>query len=330
MKKVLHVIRNIGMGGTEKYMLNLINNTNNKYENIILTYDKNIDSSYKINNKILFIDNPHNTGLIKNYKSIKNIIKNNNIDIVYSYTHYNSGLVMLAAKICHVKIRITHSHRSESTGRNGIFNFIYKSFLKLLINLFANVKIACGIDAAKSLFYNVRKVCIINNGIDINLYSFKKNSSLRNKYGIEKDDFVIGTVGHLDKNKNQKFLIDVFSEFHKIKKNSKLLIIGDGEEKEKLIEQVKLLGLNENVIFTGNINNVYDLYNIMDVFCLTSYKEGLPYVLIEAQTNGLKCYVSMINSSDNKRLINTSIIKEKGYSLVDNINKIIDIYENRK
>ena len=299
MVKVLHVIRNIGDGGTERFMMNVINNSKNKdIKNIIVTYDEVIknwqDVILKKNIKIIVIDDPNKTGLFKNVKNIFNVIKKEQIDVVYSYTHYNSGYVMLAAFLAGIKIRITHSHRTESNSRNSLFYNIYAKISKLLINIFSNVKLACGKEAGDSLFYKHTNYTIIKNGIEIDKYEFSnlKRKSLRKEYGIGEKDIVIGTVGRLDKNKNQKFLIDVFYEYTKLNSNSKLVIIGDGVEKANLVNQSKKLHISDKVIFMGSRDDVNELYNVIDVFLLTSYNEGLPFVLIEAQTNGLKCIVS--------------------------------------
>lgn len=329
MKKILHVIRNIGDGGTEMFMMNSILNMNHsKFKNIILTYDKvtNWKKEIKKNNiKIIQIQDPSKTGILGNIKYIKKTIKEENIDVVHSYTHYNSGYVMLAAFLCGIKTRITHSHRTESNGCTKISYRIYSSISKLLINIFSNVRLACGKEAGESLFYKFKKFTILNNGIVLDKYIFSNDirNKIRKELKISNKDIVIGTIGRLDYNKNQKFLINVFNEYNKKNKNSKLLIVGDGVEKENLEEQTKKLGLINKVIFTGSRKDANELYNVMDLFMLTSYKEGLPFVLIEAQANGLSCIVSdSVSKSSN---ISNSIIFK---SLDDTINEWVKTIDN--
>ena len=104
--------------------------------------------------------------------------------------------------------------------------------------------------------------------------------------------FVIGHVGSFTYPKNHKFILDIFNKIQKENENSILLLIGDGELKNKIIKKIKKLGLEEKVILTGNIVNVNDYMSIMDVFLFPSFNEGLGMVIIEAQVNGLKCFVS--------------------------------------
>ena len=84
-------------------------------------------------------------------------------------------------------------------------------------------------------------------------------------------------------------MIDIFNEVHKEKENSILMLVGQGPLMEEIKEKVKALGLEKNVMFLGQRNDVKDLYQAFDVFCLPSLYEGLGMVLIEAQSSGLKC-----------------------------------------
>ena len=118
------------------------------------------------------------------------------------------------------------------------------------------------------------------------------NKSIREKYRYKlglKDSFVIGHVGRMAYPKNHEFLLNVFAELRKMVKNSKLLLIGDGPLEESIKKQAELLNIKDNIVFTGSRNDVNNLMQAMDVFCLPSWFEGLPISLIEAQTSGLEC-----------------------------------------
>jgi len=104
--------------------------------------------------------------------------------------------------------------------------------------------------------------------------------------------FVIGHVGRFEPQKNHNFLIDVFNNYNKINKESVLLLVGEGSLKEKIETKVNKLGLKDKVIFTGSIPNVNEIYQVMDLFLLPSFHEGLPVVGIEAQYSGLPCLLS--------------------------------------
>ena len=357
MKTVLHVLRTFENGGTERYLINLLKKTYQEYNNIILVYDKvnywNKELK-EMNVKVISINNPKKDGVIKNLKMIGKIIKENKIDVLYSYTHYNSGIVMLAGFLKKVKIRITHSHRSSSEQKHSIKYHIYRLSMKLLINIFSTDRLACGNEAGKDLFY--KKFKNVNNGIEIDKYIYDENlrKKIRKEFNIPENYKVIGTMGRLDKNKNQLFLIKVFKKYHDINNNSKLIIIGEGDNRKELEKYISNNELSTSVILTGIRSDANEIYNAMDLFALTSIKEGLPYVLIEAQTNGLSCVVSdSVDKNSNisnhisflsldedyenwvdciienikKRNDNIEKIISNGYSLNDSVTIIKNIYD---
>ncbi len=109
---------------------------------------------------------------------------------------------------------------------------------------------------------------------------------LREKWNIDLNAQVVLTVCRLDKNKG----VDVLLKSIATLKNDKVkvLIVGDGVERNALDDLSATLGLQEKVTFMGLRNRVelLELYNLSDVFALTSYSEGLPRVLIEAMACG--------------------------------------------
>ena len=94
------------------------------------------------------------------------------------------------------------------------------------------------------------------------------------------------------KQKNQLFLLDIFKCIHEKRSDSVLWIIGDGPDREKIENGIKERNLEDCVKLLGVRSDVRDLYNGMDIFLLPSLFEGLPVVMVEAQSNGLKCYAS--------------------------------------
>jgi glycosyltransferase involved in cell wall biosynthesis len=120
-----------------------------------------------------------------------------------------------------------------------------------------------------------------------------EKTALRRELGLSSDDKVIGIVANFRRVKNHIFLLKAFSELIKDCSNVKLLLIGQGFEfdpensEQELRNFVKENSLNKNVLFLGYRSDVQKLLHIMDIFCLTSFKEGLPISLIEAMAAGL-------------------------------------------
>lgn len=190
---------------------------------------------------------------------------------------------------------IAHSH-STSSGK-GI-SAVIKNMMQLPIRYEADYLFACSQKAGEWLFgketTKKEKFYIINNGIDVEKYKFNPiiRQSMRNKFGIEDNQFLIGHVGSFSYPKNHDFLIDIFNEVHKEKQDSILLLVGDGALKNSIEKKVDLLELQDSVIFTGVRSDVSDLMQAMDAFVFPSHFEGLPVTLIEAQFSGLPCFTS--------------------------------------
>lgn len=141
--------------------------------------------------------------------------------------------------------------------------------------------------------FNVNNTVVVNNGIDFSRFSGRNLSSrIRQDLNIPKDAFVIGHIGRFVEQKNQLFIIDVFSLLLKKRKDSYLLLVGNGSMKSVIIDKIKTMHLDANIRVLDNRNDVPDLLSAMDVFIFPSIYEGLGIVLIEAQKMGLPCIVS--------------------------------------
>lgn len=141
--------------------------------------------------------------------------------------------------------------------------------------------------------YHLEKLEIVHNGLDERLYGTDdKRKEVRTELGISENEFVVGCVGRLDKIKNHSFLIRVFAEYAKTVPNAKLILIGEGGERENLTALSKNLHISEKVVFAGLRSDVPRLYQAMDLFMLTSFFESCSIATIEAQLSGVRCVIA--------------------------------------
>ena len=141
--------------------------------------------------------------------------------------------------------------------------------------------------------YHITNYSVIKNGIDESRFNKLRNESgLKHQIGISDSSFVIGCVGRLDKIKNHIFLFDVFHEYLNKKRDSVLILLGDGSERKNLERYAEHLGIKNKVLFLGTQKDIEKYYYIMDVFCLTSFFESSSIVTVEAQFAGVRCVVS--------------------------------------
>lgn len=271
----------------------------------------------KMGGKVIII--PPYQRLFEYQKELYRIFKENNYKIVHSHISTLSVFPLRIAKKAGVPIRIAHSH-STSNKKEWKRNLI-KNILRPFSKLYANQFFACSELSGRWLFgekaFKNDKIKIINNAIDLEKFKFnkEKRNEIRKKLKIDENIILIGHIGRFVTQKNHEFLIDVFNEIIKKRKqenfDSKLILIGQGNLKENIIEKIKYLGLQDYVIFTGQTTNVSDYYNAMDIFVLPSLYEGLPVVGIEAQANGLLCEFSTDMTKETKVLNTTKFISLK-------------------
>ena len=190
---------------------------------------------------------------------------------------------------------IAHSHNTK--GKIGIKNLLYRcmSYPTRFISdyFFACSKQACIDRYGKKVSRDNSKHKILNNAIDTKTYKYdtKTRNECRKEFVLD-NEIVIGHVGRFVIEKNHEFLVEVFRKILNNNKNVKLLLVGDGPLKKEVLQQVKTVGIQDNVIFAGIRSDVNRVLQRMDVFVMPSLFEGLPVSLVEAQATGLPCVIS--------------------------------------
>lgn len=210
---------------------------------------------------------------------------------------------------------IVHSHNG-STEKMRLHK-LCKPFLKVL----AKKRYACSKVASQYMF-DTTDVDVIPNAIDCEKYKYSASirNSKRAELGIDENTLAVCFVGRLMYQKNVHFLTKVFAEIQNKKPDSVLLVVGDGEEKEKMISDSTELGIIENVKFLGRRNDVAEILQAADVYVMTSFFEGLSVVAVEAQASGLPCVFSDGMSEETKINDNVNFV-----SLNESADKWADI-----
>lgn len=301
MINVLFVGYGTQIGGIEVMTYNIIRNANPKDFSFSILAFKNrnllaFESELKkYNVSIYYIESRRN--YIKYLHNLKNVFQNNNFDIIH-YNLMDLGAferILYAKKYCNAKL-IIHSHNAGFSNRFIKAKINHKIGSYLLRNT-SYYELACGDNAGKFMFNN-ENYRVIHNGINLEMFQFSKvhRDEVRSKYNISSDDILIGLVARIEAQKNPLFLLDIFYEYHNMNPNSKLLFVGDGSLKIKVINKAREYGVEDSVLLIGNRVDAYKYYSAMDVYLMPSLYEGLSISLCEAQVNGLICFTS--NSVD--------------------------------
>lgn len=235
----------------------------------------------------LYVIERTGSNVLKYCWHLRSLIKENHYDAVH--LHANSHTVILdlmAVKLGGCKLQLVHSHNTTCS-----LVLVHKLLAPVFNSLYSH-GLACGEDAGVWMF-GKSKFLVIKNAVDTEKYGFNLScrDKIRKKHCME-GKIVVGHVGMMIPAKNHGFLVSVFKELHRIDKNYKLLLIGDGYLRPEIEGQAEKLGISAEICYTGNINNVVDYLNAMDFIVMPSLYEGLPLSLMEQQANGLTCYVS--------------------------------------
>ncbi len=293
--RILHIVTYMGRGGLETMLMNYYRNIDRNKIQFDFLVHRDFEADYdaeilSLGGRIYHL--PRLNPFSKNYLQKLNefFAEHREYDIVHSHLDCMSGIPLKAAQKHGVPVRIAHAHNSNQTKD---IKYVLKLIYKKTINEYANKLFACGQEAGLWMF-GTDDFKILNNAIDTQCYVFNTDirNKIREKLEIGTDSLVIGHVGRFSVPKNHEYLLNIFYEVQKENDKAILLLVGDGELRDKIQQQVQQLNISDKVVFTGVRPDVCDLLQAMDVFVFPSIYEGLPVSIIEAQASGLPCIIS--------------------------------------
>ncbi|MBA7561625.1 glycosyltransferase family 1 protein [Candidatus Atribacteria bacterium 1244-E10-H5-B2] len=254
-----------------------------------------------------FVNIDRKVNLISNFKSIIEIYKiarKGKYDIVHVHTPAAGILGRIAAKLAATPLIIYtahgfYFHEGMSRTKYNIVLKIEKYLAKYFTDFIFTQSEEDGKTALENHFIDKNKILTISNGVDtqesfnpINIER-DKIDELYKEFNLERNDKIITFVGRLVQEKGVMDLLEAFNgaNFNDEAK-VKLLIVGGIEQSERDRDTIKKLEKysdNPNVIFTGHRDDINSILYITDVFCLPSYREGMPRSIIEAMA--MECAV---------------------------------------
>ena len=299
MRKILIIASKLYIGGAEKVAADIgFYADPEKYEvhyvvfgDEVGAYEPELEAH---GCKIFHMPQP-SAGYCAYLKNLKKLIHTYRYDAIHAHTMFNIGWAMLAGRLYGVPVRVAHAH-SALHEKCSLKVRLYEAAMRVLILTCATDLVACGVQAGERL-YGRRAFSehgrLILNGVDTQRFAFdaKRREAFRKELVLA-DRFVIGHAGHLAAVKNQAFLLNLMPMILRVHPDACLLLLGEGEDRPMLEQKIQALQLENHVRMTGNVRNVPDYLNAMDVFAFPSLYEGMPLSIIEVQANGLPCMIS--------------------------------------
>ncbi len=340
MIKVLRIINRFNLGGPTYNVAYLSKYLSNDFETLLIggAKDETEESSDFIINNLglqpIIIDEMKRAISLKNdyiaYKKIKKIIKEYKPDIVHTHASKAGTLGRLAASACGVPV-IVHTFHGHVF--HSYFGKLKTSFYKNIERYLAKkstVIIAIS-EKQKEELTNIHKICkpekvyVIPLGFDLSKFQDnqeQKRKVFRGKYNLNEDEIAISIIGRLVPVKNHRLFLEglkIVSE--KTTKKIKAFIIGDGESRPEIEKKAQELNIdfssgekNTLLTFTSWIKDIDTALAGSDIIALTSFNEGTPVSLIEAQAANKAIVTTNVGGIENV------VIPEKTALLCENDN----------
>lgn len=298
MERILHVLGTMDRGGTESMLMShyrYIDRSKMQFDFVVHTKEQCDfeDEIVSLGGRVLRVPRFNLINIFFYKKAWENLFSSHpEYKAIHVHHFLVGGIILPIASRHHINVRIIHSHNTQPP------IFILKEKVMWLFhrNLirYSTLRLACSRDAGKYLFGNT-PFEVFHNAIEVKKFRYDslQRSSARTNLGLDDSAFLVGHVGSFrTRQKNHSFLIDVFYEVQKSKKNARLLLVGEGGLMPEIRSKVETLGIADKVLFVGVREDIPALLSAMDVFVFPSFFEGLGIVGIEAQASGLPCVFS--------------------------------------
>lgn len=313
---ILFVLPNFDTGGSEKLVVDLVEHLNRKQFNpVVCVFFSGVYAE-----KMKELDIPfyviHEAGRIKSkiaiVRFLNTIVCKHKINIVN--THHPSTLLqgLISFKVFNRTILIHTEHT-----RLDNHPIITPKVLRIQRLFMKFIDAALGISQGvcdyirDGLGVPERKIIKILNGVDIAKFKFtkeeanKKRREYREKLGIGFEEIVIGMFANFRKQKNHELLLRAVRLLKdRGINNIKVIFAGDGVERQNIDRLIDEMGLAFCVRSLGVRHDIPELMNMIDIYCLPSFFEGLPFSLMEAMAAGLPCVAT--NVEGNREIVRNS------------------------
>ena len=281
--KILFVTPNLNPGGSQKLIVNLLNNIENKDKYLLIYKKKECFLKRNITSKVDIIFSKSRRILLSFFE-INKIIKEKNINCIFSSMRNMNIILGLYCYFFTLKTKLVlHEPNTMDEFKDMSFRKFIKINLMKLSYANSNFIIANSKDTKNDLLkyriINRKKIKVVSNPISV---SEKKMDNLEKIKKFKKKKFTVVGCGALTDQKNFELLVNAFSIFKKKIKKTCLVIIGDGFLREKIKRRIERLGLKKDVLITGFVKNPYKIFKISNMFVLSSRYEGFGNVLVEA------------------------------------------------
>lgn len=292
--KILHIQETIGSGGVERRRLSLAKHLDKN------TFDQKFICTHAFGNipdeiraegfEVIPIGKLKSPFDWKQHRKVQKMIEDYQPDIIHGAVFEGVTMATINGWLKKVPVVIIEE-TSDPQNRSWKGDLLMRLFSKLADKVIGVSEGVTEEYLKNKLGISNIKAITINNGVALpKIISAEEIKRVKSKWGIQENDFVIGSIGRMknDHHKRYSDMIKSFSHFSRNKVNVKLLLVGGNEEYLKKYKDLAYeLDVSDKIIFTGYQSDVTLFYKMMDVFSLVSAYEAFGLVLAEAMLNEL-------------------------------------------
>ncbi|MGR5250748.1 glycosyltransferase [Vibrio astriarenae] len=296
-KTIFHIVQHLAPGGLESLVLDFITFADDNTDVYVVSLEgTKVRSTVmwpklaQFEQKLVYLNKEPGF----QYEVIETLItlfKSCDADVVH--THHIGPLLYggIAAKRAGVPVRVHTEHDvwHLSNTKNRIMESLLLKYVQPKL-----VADAHHVGQQLSELFGYSELSTIQNGIDVSRFTQGSKDKAREKFDIPSDALVIGSAGRLETVKGHDVLIKAMRY---VPNNIRLVIAGDGSQKQALQNIIDTLQLNDRITLLGRIDDMTSFYQSLDLFCLPSRSEGFPLSSLEAQSCGIPTAVTDVGSS---------------------------------
>ncbi|MFN0297901.1 glycosyltransferase family 4 protein [Acinetobacter albensis] len=314
MKKIVHIIIGLNVGGAELMLKRLVLHSQRKgqfHHEVISLTDLGIVGKELTQQGIPVhvVGMTSILSLLTTYFKLCKLLSKLKPDVVQTWMYHADFLGGLAAKSLNIKKIIWGIRTTDVTQGGSKLTVVLRSLCaKLSYSIPTNIVCAAHVskDIHIKIGYDASKMHVIANGFELDklVATEDDRDRIRQECSIPKDAIVIGSVGRFNVVKNQKFFVEVAASLVQRYPNLIFMLVGrdNTSNNNELMSWLEEKNLTENFKLLGQRSDIPHCLKAMDIFCLHSKTEGFPNVLGEAMAVGT--LVTALNVGDSKYLLN--------------------------
>lgn len=283
--KILHAIRQGKIGGGETHVLDLVQQLDkNAFESVVLAFtDGPLITELKslgIKTYVILTEKPFD---IRVWETVASLMETENIDILHAHGTRAQSNTFWAAKKLRIPVIYTVHGWSFHINQNALIKKIRILSERFLVRK-ADITICVSENNLSEGQSNFRmdKALVIKNGV--NFVKFNADFSykdIRHEFNIDNESLIVGYIARITVQKDPFTFIRAAAKVPD-DLNIKFIMIGDGDLKSESLALANQLKIGNKFIFSGFRQDVPEILNILEIYCLPSLWEGLPIGLLEA------------------------------------------------